>query len=196
MSYWMCRENRLVWNCCRFQKDPTWSETGDRYLLKLFRDHLFHQVTEAGTPWVDLSHIVSCLNKVSICFCVCFFLYISCETCHVWSLLCSSAGCRSAREDQPGVSGWEERAGGDLLRPKALLWQHLPGTAGCRQRLAVAPLAGTGWDCLNPSTLHYSERRRAQLERSQRPNRSQLVTHLQSDTLSLKEVVLFCFFFS
>lgn len=49
----------------RFQKDPAWSETGDRYLLKLFRDHLFHQVTEAGTPWIDLSHIVSCLNKVS-----------------------------------------------------------------------------------------------------------------------------------
>lgn len=47
-----------------FQKDPTWSETGDRYLLKLFRDHLFHQVTEAGAPWIDLSHIVSCLNKL------------------------------------------------------------------------------------------------------------------------------------
>uniref|UniRef100_A0A8C0LMM0 PAN2-PAN3 deadenylation complex subunit PAN3 n=1 Tax=Canis lupus dingo TaxID=286419 RepID=A0A8C0LMM0_CANLU len=48
----------------RFQKDPTWSETGDRYLLKLFRDHLFHQVTEAGAPWIDLSHIISCLNKL------------------------------------------------------------------------------------------------------------------------------------
>ncbi|XP_035981532.1 PAN2-PAN3 deadenylation complex subunit PAN3 isoform X1 [Fundulus heteroclitus] len=47
-----------------FQKDPAWSETGDRYLLKLFRDHLFHQVTEAGMPWIDLSHIVSCLNKL------------------------------------------------------------------------------------------------------------------------------------
>lgn len=54
--------------CIRFQKDPAWSETGDRYLLKLFRDHLFHQVTEAGTPWIDLSHIVSCLNKVSRLF--------------------------------------------------------------------------------------------------------------------------------
>nr|KAF6428205.1 poly(A) specific ribonuclease subunit PAN3 [Rousettus aegyptiacus] len=32
-----------------FQKDPTWSETGDRYLLKLFRDHLFHQL-DAGVP--------------------------------------------------------------------------------------------------------------------------------------------------
>ncbi|XP_075418917.1 PAN2-PAN3 deadenylation complex subunit PAN3 isoform X2 [Tenrec ecaudatus] len=47
-----------------FQKDPTWAETGDRYLLKLFRDHLFHQVTEAGAPWIDLSHIISCLNKL------------------------------------------------------------------------------------------------------------------------------------
>ncbi|KAL4660157.1 PAB-dependent poly(A)-specific ribonuclease subunit PAN3 isoform X1 [Arapaima gigas] len=47
-----------------FQKDPTWSETGDRYLLKLFRDHLFHQVSETGSPWIDLSHIVSCLNKL------------------------------------------------------------------------------------------------------------------------------------
>uniref|UniRef100_A0A8C2P2P1 PAN2-PAN3 deadenylation complex subunit PAN3 n=1 Tax=Capra hircus TaxID=9925 RepID=A0A8C2P2P1_CAPHI len=48
----------------RLLKDPTWSETGDRYLLKLFRDHLFHQVTEAGAPWIDLSHIISCLNKL------------------------------------------------------------------------------------------------------------------------------------
>ena len=45
--------------------DPSWSETGDRYLLKLFRDYLFHQVTENGVPWVDLAHIVACLNKVS-----------------------------------------------------------------------------------------------------------------------------------
>lgn len=45
--------------------DPSWSETGDRYLLKLFRDYLFHQVTENGVPWVDLAHIVACLNKVN-----------------------------------------------------------------------------------------------------------------------------------
>ena len=44
--------------------DPEWSETGDRYLLKLFRDYVFHQVTDTGIPWVDLAHIVSCLNKV------------------------------------------------------------------------------------------------------------------------------------
>ena len=27
-----------------FNMDVTWSETGDRYMLKLFRDYLFHQV--------------------------------------------------------------------------------------------------------------------------------------------------------
>jgi len=47
-----------------FSMDPSWSETGDRYLLKLFRDYLFHQVTENGAPWVDLAHIVACLNKL------------------------------------------------------------------------------------------------------------------------------------
>lgn len=47
-----------------FHGDVQWAETGDRYLLKLFRDHLFHQVKETGTPWMDLSHIVQCLNKL------------------------------------------------------------------------------------------------------------------------------------
>ena len=44
--------------------DIQWTETGDRYMLKLFRDYVFHQVTPAGQPWIDLSHIVQCLNKV------------------------------------------------------------------------------------------------------------------------------------
>ena len=44
--------------------DPAWSETGDRYMLKLFRDYLFHQVDENGAPWVDMAHIIMCLNKV------------------------------------------------------------------------------------------------------------------------------------
>lgn len=47
-----------------FNLDPSWSETGDRYLLKLFRDYLFHQVTEDGRPWLDIAHIVQCLNKL------------------------------------------------------------------------------------------------------------------------------------
>lgn len=45
--------------------DPKWSETGDRYLLKLFRDYVFHQVDENGKPIVDIAHVLTCLNKVS-----------------------------------------------------------------------------------------------------------------------------------
>lgn len=44
--------------------DVTWSETGDRYMLKLFRDYLFHTVTEDGRPWLDHAHIIQCLNKL------------------------------------------------------------------------------------------------------------------------------------
>lgn len=44
--------------------DSQWSETGNRYMLKLFRDYLFHSVTEDGSPWLDMSHIVSTLNKL------------------------------------------------------------------------------------------------------------------------------------
>ncbi|RWS10825.1 PAB-dependent poly(A)-specific ribonuclease subunit 3-like protein [Dinothrombium tinctorium] len=49
-----------------FRMDPQWSETGDRYLLKLFRDYLFHQVNEDGHPWLDVGHIVSTLNKLDV----------------------------------------------------------------------------------------------------------------------------------
>lgn len=47
-----------------YNLDPQWSETGDRYMLKLFRDYLFHQVDENGAPWVDMAHIVQSLNKL------------------------------------------------------------------------------------------------------------------------------------
>jgi PAB-dependent poly(A)-specific ribonuclease subunit 3 len=48
----------------RFEKDVAWAETGDRYLLKLFRDYLFHQVSEKNEPVIDLAHVIACLNKV------------------------------------------------------------------------------------------------------------------------------------
>jgi PAB-dependent poly(A)-specific ribonuclease subunit 3 len=47
-----------------YDMDPSWSETGDRYLLKLFRDYVFHQVYEDNTPLIDYGHVVECLNKV------------------------------------------------------------------------------------------------------------------------------------
>lgn len=51
--------------CDRFELDPGWSDTGDRYILKLFRDYVFHSIGVDGTPILDLSHVLTCLNKVS-----------------------------------------------------------------------------------------------------------------------------------
>lgn len=47
-----------------FQMDPQWSETGDRYMLKLFRDYVFHQHDSNGAPWIDMAHIIQSLNKL------------------------------------------------------------------------------------------------------------------------------------
>lgn len=46
------------------QPSSAWSETGERYYLKLFRDYVFHQVDHEGRPVLDLGHIVTCLNKL------------------------------------------------------------------------------------------------------------------------------------
>ena len=42
------------------------SETGDAYIVKLFRDHVFHQVDSEGKPLIDLAHVLYNLNKVSL----------------------------------------------------------------------------------------------------------------------------------
>lgn len=47
-----------------FDHDSAWSETGERYVLKLFRDYVFHQVNDQGLPVVDMGHVLSCLNKL------------------------------------------------------------------------------------------------------------------------------------
>jgi hypothetical protein len=36
-----------------------------RYVLKLFRDYVFHSVDEMGHPVLDLTHVLLALNKVS-----------------------------------------------------------------------------------------------------------------------------------
>ncbi|KXL45661.1 hypothetical protein M433DRAFT_511509 [Acidomyces richmondensis BFW] len=46
------------------QPSSAWSETGERYYLKLFRDYVFHQVDHNGRPVLDLGHIITCLNKL------------------------------------------------------------------------------------------------------------------------------------
>ncbi|KAG4301859.1 hypothetical protein PCK1_001835 [Pneumocystis canis] len=72
----LCRElenGRLVRLLCKFgfinerpefDHDKLWSETGDRYLIKLLRDYVFHQVDENGNPVIDMAHVISCLNKL------------------------------------------------------------------------------------------------------------------------------------
>lgn len=46
--------------------EPQWSETGDRYLLKLFRDYMFHRVDEDGNPILDMAHVIECLSRLDI----------------------------------------------------------------------------------------------------------------------------------
>lgn len=47
-----------------YEHDRQWSENGERYFLKLFRDYVFHQVDSQNSPVVDLGHVLTCLNKL------------------------------------------------------------------------------------------------------------------------------------
>lgn len=47
-----------------YEGDKAWAETGDRYLLKLFRDYVFHAVDAHGRPVTDLAHVLRCLNRL------------------------------------------------------------------------------------------------------------------------------------
>lgn len=47
-----------------YEHDRQWSETGERFFLKIFRDYVFHQVDAQGEPAVDLGHVLTCLNKL------------------------------------------------------------------------------------------------------------------------------------
>ena len=44
--------------------DTEWAETGDRYILKLFRDFVFHQHNDEGAPVMDWGHVFESLNKL------------------------------------------------------------------------------------------------------------------------------------
>lgn len=46
------------------EHDRQWSENGERYFLKLFRDYVFHQVDAQNRPVIDLGHVLTCLNKL------------------------------------------------------------------------------------------------------------------------------------
>lgn len=46
--------------------EPQWAETGDRYLLKLFRDYVFHRVDDEGNPILDMGHVAECLSRLDV----------------------------------------------------------------------------------------------------------------------------------
>lgn len=67
-----CENGRLVRLMLKFNMvlerpellgDSRWAETADRYLLTLFRDFVFHQVTETGVPAMDWGPVIEALNK-------------------------------------------------------------------------------------------------------------------------------------
>ncbi|KAK4188948.1 hypothetical protein QBC35DRAFT_450707 [Podospora australis] len=43
---------------------PNWSETGERYQLKLFRDYVFHAVDADGKPNLSIGHMLLCMSKL------------------------------------------------------------------------------------------------------------------------------------
>jgi hypothetical protein len=79
--------------------DPSWSETGDRYIIKLFRDYVFHQVNENGAPALDMVHVLTCLNKVNT-----FAFFIFTLALQIFMCKILTAGCRSGRENYAYVS--------------------------------------------------------------------------------------------
>ncbi|KAL5604404.1 hypothetical protein BROUX41_002376 [Berkeleyomyces rouxiae] len=49
-----------------FDGDPRWSENGQCYALKLYRDYLFHAVDGNGKPLLDLGRIIASLNRLDV----------------------------------------------------------------------------------------------------------------------------------
>lgn len=47
-----------------FGPNRRWAQSGDCYILTLFRDYVFHQADGAGNPVMDLGHVVTALNKL------------------------------------------------------------------------------------------------------------------------------------
>lgn len=59
----MCKLNTVLERSETRPNGHLWSETGERYQLKMFRDYIFHQVDSEMKPVISLSHIVTALNK-------------------------------------------------------------------------------------------------------------------------------------
>ena len=47
-----------------FGPNRRWAQSGDCYILTLFRDYVFHQADGAGNPVMDMGHVIMTLNKL------------------------------------------------------------------------------------------------------------------------------------
>lgn len=54
----------MISKCFRHAHDNRWSETGERYILVLFRDFVFQSQDEAGAPVISYFHVIDVLNKL------------------------------------------------------------------------------------------------------------------------------------
>ena len=66
---------------------PHWSETGDQYVLKLFRDHVFHQVIScSASTWcmellyLDCFNADLCITAISLCISYCRLMQTHCQS--------------------------------------------------------------------------------------------------------------------
>ena len=67
-----------------------WSETGDRYIVRLFRDFVFHQKDEGNRPVLDCGHVLDALSKLD-------------KFCPHFHLSLHDPAVQSGREDGVGV---------------------------------------------------------------------------------------------
>lgn len=47
-----------------YTQNPAWSQSGERYPIKLFREYVFHQIDDRGKPVLDLAFVLKALNKL------------------------------------------------------------------------------------------------------------------------------------
>jgi len=62
----LCAKLGIIADRPEFGMNTRRGEQGERYFLKLFRDHVFHRNNEDGTPIVDLAHTIDSLIKLDV----------------------------------------------------------------------------------------------------------------------------------
>lgn len=59
----MCKLN-AIYGRIESRIDIHWAESGEKFVVILFYDYVFHQKDETGKNTMDLTHVLRCLNKL------------------------------------------------------------------------------------------------------------------------------------